>query len=195
MSKSSRKFSVIILAAGFGIALCKARTGVPVAADSNAVQRGETAKRSKNVEIVLTGDKIKASLQDYLTLSISILNDGPDAVYVYRHLAWGYSGGLVLHVQNEKGEPVGQLECTVPPPPPPDDPTILVLLEEGRFYGVRRRIRVDNFMPSPGRYTLRVEYWSPIPRAFVDPKLRNLTVLWHEDPSLYSNKLDLEVVP
>ena len=197
MSKRLLKFAAAIFAAGLGGVLWELGSGAAVVANPQLAQAGQIMTQSRNVHVVLTCDQAKASMHDALTTEVAIRNDGENPVYVYRTLDWGFMGGLLLHIRDEKGDLIQSpfFEDALPEPPPPDDPTIFVRLEAGVFYGTRTKRLVKDMVTRPGKYTLQVEYWSPLPRKYVDIKVRSLPALWHEDPSLYSNKLSLEVVP
>lgn len=45
----------------------------------------------------------------------------------------------------------------------------------------------------PGKYSLGVEYRSPLPKAWVDEQLQALPALWTEDGILTSNRIEIEV--
>ena len=197
MNQILRKVGVILLAAGLGTVLNRPVQSASEAAAPTLERGGQTVKHLEKVQVLLTSDKAKVSLQDVLTMDVAIRNDGESPVYVYRTQKWGFMGGLLLHIRDEKGNLVKSpfLEDALPEPPPPDDPTIFIRLDQEAFYGTRTKRWVKDMVSRPGRYTLQVEYWSPLPREYVDIKLRSLPALWHEDPGVLSNKVAFRVVP
>jgi hypothetical protein len=196
MPKNSRRFLVVILAAGLGVVLRHPSRTISAAADRNPVQAEQALAWKKLVRVTLTGDKTKASLDDVLTIDTAIRNDGPEPVYLFTRLEWGVSGGMALFIRNEAGEVVGAGDRILWPPQPEDDPTRLVRLDRERFYGARRRLPLKSFMRKPGKYTLQAEYWLSIWRGgLAGERIRALQILTDENPALYCNKLDFEVLP
>ena len=147
------------------------------------------------IRLVLTGDKVKGSLGETLTIDVTIRNDGPDTVYLFGRLEWGIGGGLALAINNDRGEIVPTGDGILWPPLPPDDPALLVRLDEERFFGARRELEIGRFFRNPGKYVLQVKYWCPLFRAAYGNKLPSLPILSGEDPGIYSNKLKFEVLP
>jgi len=145
--------------------------------------------------VILTADKPTAKLEDVFVIDATVRNDGPDPVYLFTRLEWGPGGGMTLIIRNDAGEVLGGGDRILWPPPREDDPTLLVKLSPARFYGARRRLDVKDFMSRPGKYSLQLKYRVPNSRASLGDKLSGLHVLTHEEPTLYSNKLDFEVVP
>ena len=197
MSKSALLMGLIVLTAVRVAYVCHAGSGVPFAKDSASGPRSGMTTGSENVHVVLICDKVPVSMRDSFTIDIAIRNDGPSPVYLYRIMEWGYGGGLVLHVLDLKGNPVKPrfTPDALLLPPEHEDPTLFVHLDQMMFYGARARLPVRDEIPTPGKYTIYVEYWCPLSRNLLSPKLRSLPILSHEDPSLYSNKLPLEVIP
>jgi hypothetical protein len=151
----------------------------------------------QHTTLFLTIDHTKYSLSQSMVLNVGIRNDGHDPVNVYGNIAWGYGGGLVLKIKNQAGKDVipGLHDDTMLPPPSLDDPSIFVQLTEDNFFGTRRVLSLKDIIKSPGKYTMQVEYHSPLSCAVVDPKLQQLPALWHEDASIFSNTISFEVMP
>jgi hypothetical protein len=194
MSQSILRFVRILFVAILGATVLYTSNGSVSAAARSRTDQGERTV-TRDVRVVLTADRDKFSLEDSVTINVAIQNDGPDPVYIYRKLAWGYGGGLVLHIQDEQGAAVkpATMDDTLIPPPPPGVPAIFVRLDEGQFFGTRRLLRLKDMLPRAGKYTWQVDYQSPLSRKFVDVKLRGLAALWHEDPSVHSNSMVFEV--
>jgi hypothetical protein len=132
------------------------------------------------------------SLSDSLVVEAAIQNDGDHVIYICRDLVWG-PGGFMIHLKDARGNSVQPqvLDDTFGPPPSTDDPALFVRLEQGSFFGTRRTIPVKNLVRRPGKYTLSVEYRSPIPRNYMDEKIRKLPVFWSEYPPILSVPIDV----
>jgi hypothetical protein len=150
-----------------------------------------------HASIFLTSGQTKVSLSQSMVINVGIRNDGKDPLYVYGNIAWGYGGGLVLRLRDQSGKGIKPvfLDDTMLPPPPQNDPSIFIRLKEDKFFGTRRELPIADLVKTPGKYSLQVEYRSPLPCGFVDPKLQRLPALWHEDASIFSNSISFEVVP
>jgi hypothetical protein len=144
-------------------------------------------------------DRQLYSLDQSMVIDVGILNHGPDPVYVYGCISWGYGGGLTITVRDSSGKIVGPEtmdDTMLPPPKRNDDPSIFVRLkEDGDFFGAERTLPVRDIVKSPGKYTLEVEYNSPLSRSYVAEKLRKLPALWHESAAIVSKRIPFEVVP
>jgi len=195
MNSISAKAILSIIAAALGAILwAQARTAGHAAMP--VLQEGEQKlKHIEDVHVLLVCDKTKASLKQNLTLDASVRNDGPDDIYLFQSMEWGYGGGMDLYVEDQSGRRVGPTHSSLEPPPTPDDPTVLVRLEQGCFYGFRGHMDVSYLVPREGRYTMKVIYRTPFTRDLLNDRLRKLPILTLEDPPLESNKLVLEVVP
>lgn len=161
-------------------------------------ERGGKALANKQTSLLFNIDQTTYSLSQSLVIDVGITNDGPDVVYIYGDISWGYMAGLVLTLRDESGKeiaPVLMDDTVLPPPPRNDDPTMFIKLGANNFFGTRRRLAVTELVKNPGRYSLQVEYRSPLFYRYVDPKLRRLPALWHEDPSIFSKTIMFEVTP
>lgn len=132
-----------------------------------------------------------------IVLNAAIVNSGDNPVYVYDWISWGYGGGLVIRIRDEHGNevaPVLRDDTMLPPPRNVNDPNIFVRLRDhGDFFGTQRRMKVADLVKFPGKYTLQIEYRSPLSCKFVGEQIRNLPALWHEDKSIFSTRVPLEV--
>ena len=159
--------------------------------------RGGKALPHELTHVFLYADQAQYALSQLLVVDVGI-NDGPDPVYIYGRIAWGYGGGLVLRLRDQSGKEVAPIlrdDTMLPPPSRNDDPSMFVKLIENKFFGTRREIPVPDLTKTPGKYSLQVEYRSPLFCGFVDPKLRRLPALWHEDAGILSNVVSFEVTP
>lgn len=175
--------------------------GTPAVFSQNAssVPRDQGGGLSiRKPEIFVTMSHTKYSMNDFIVIDVGIRNDGRDPLYVYRKIAWGFGGGLVLRLMDQTGHqvaPVVRDDTMLPPPATSNDASIFVQLTEDDFFGTRRNLLAKDLVKAPGKYSLQVEYRSPLSRKFVDPKLRQLPALWHEDESIVSHSVPFEVVP
>ena len=195
MDGISRKLSVIIFGLALAIILTRAITSVPRVDGATWERGGQVVNRLEKVEVLLTCDKLKVSLQDVLTMDVAIWNDGADDVYLFQRIDWGEEGGVARYIRDEKGKLVVSERGVLDSPPPPDDPATLVRLEQGSFYGIRSRMKVKDFIRRPGRYTMKVIYHCPFARSVLPDRLRALPVIAFDDPRIESNTVALEVLP
>lgn len=185
-----------MLAGGLGLILCNTATILPAEAGSQLVQGSEKRVQTKTMQLVLTCDKVKASMEDRLDMYVAIVNVGLDPFYVLRQLEWGDAGGVQIYVRDdENGKFVGPLNDQLWPPPPADDPNLLVRLDHDMFYGTRTSGIAKILVRHPGKYHMMAVYHCPYSRALYHDKVGNLNAFWSEDPEVHSNKVSLEVVP
>jgi hypothetical protein len=153
----------------------------------------------KRAVIFLTVDKSAYSLKQSLVVDAGIRNAGPDVIYVFNELAWGSGGGLVIQLKNQSGKEIAPVlrDDTLLPPPLADPHTnsLLLNLDEGEFFGIRRVLPISDLVRRPGKYTLQIEYRSPLFCKTADAGLHDLPVIWHEDGSLFSNIASFTVRP
>lgn len=172
---------------------------VPLAGASPQASGKERIMRpAGQVKVFLITDRAAPSFRDSLVIDVGLRNDGPQDVYIFQGLAWGPGGGLVLHLRNQDGAeipPVVFDETVMAPPRSQHDSTMFIRLEEGNFFGTRRELPLKDLVKAPGKYSLQVEYRSPVPLHFFDKKLQSLPALWQEDPSILSNEVPIEVAP
>jgi hypothetical protein len=81
----------------------------------------------------------------------------------------------------------------LPPPPRNDAPGIFARLGPGTFFGSRRNLAVSDLVSRGGKYTIQIEYVCPLSREFMHPTLQVLPALWRDTPSLWSEKVALEI--
>jgi hypothetical protein len=181
---------------GFIIIFAFAASTLGGAAQSGPCESVQGGKVVTQASVFLTVERTKYSLDKSMAIDVGIRNDGRDPVYVYGRIAWGYGGGLVIRIRDASGKeiaPVLRDDTMLPPPRRDDDPGIFVKLEEANFFGTRRDLPVRNLVKTPGKYSLQVEYRSPLSCGFMDRKLQQLPALWHEDESIFSNTVSFEV--
>jgi hypothetical protein len=136
----------------------------------------------------------KVGSNQAVNLDVRIINRTSDAISIFGKLLWGYEAGLILHVADEHGIPVQaqHLDVDIVPPPTLADPTTYLVLSHGNFLGAERTDTPENlFNNQPGRYSLTVEYRSPVPRRYA--KAANFWA--SENGVLRSNVCSIEYAP
>ena len=152
---------------------------------------------AQRASVFLRTDKTSYSLDGSLVIDAGVINAGTVPIYVYGWISWGYGGGLVIRLRDERGKEIAPvLRDDTMLPPENDDPSMFVKLrEEGDFFGTRREMEVKDLVKRPGKYTLQIEYRSPLSCKFVGSQLQRLPALWHEDASIFSKQVPFEVTP
>ncbi|MBC8030042.1 MAG: hypothetical protein H7Z16_08015 [Pyrinomonadaceae bacterium] len=148
------------------------------------------------VSLVIWTDRANYSLRDAMKVNGALQNNGHGPWYIDRRIAWtGGAGGLQLEIRNEQGKilPASYLSDVLMPPPPEGDKSFFILLEPGFLYGSYMHLKVKDFFPKPGRYSLRVTYKSWLIKETVAPQLRNLPALWVDSPEIISEPVWIEV--
>lgn len=151
----------------------------------------------QRASVFLRTDKGSYSLAGSLAIDAGIMNSGADPIYVYGWISWGYGGGLVIRLRNDHGKEIAPVlrDDTMLPPENDDSSMFVKLREGGDFFGTHREIAVKDLVKRPGKYTLQIEYRSPLSCNFVGSNLQKLPALWHEDASIFSKQVPFEVTP
>lgn len=151
----------------------------------------------RSSQIFLATDRTSYKISQSIMLYAGVRNvNVDDSIYIYRNLAWGYGGGLVLRLRDGKGKEVRPAvvdDTMLPPPKSLDDKGIFVELKAEEIFGLGRVLPLRDIVKSPGHYYLQVEYKSPLSCSILDSNLQHLPALWHEDASLMSNTLSIEI--
>ena len=151
---------------------------------------------SQSVSVVARTDRNRYSRDSVLRLSAYLRNDGDGPVYVDGRMFWtGFGGGLELQIHDANGKrlPARVMSDAIMPPPAENDKSILIRLDPGFFYGTSINLKVNDFFPEPGRYSIRVVYKSWLRRESVAPQLRSLPALWENTPQITSEPVWIEV--
>ncbi len=150
-----------------------------------------------SVKLVVKTDRERYSLQDTIELSVALRNEGDSPVYVDRRMFWGYAGGLLLEIrdQRDKHVPPKMRDDAIMPPSPEGDTTILNRIDEGFFYGKLRKLHIKDFFKGPGTYTIRVRYKSWLQKEEVEVRLRSLPAVWEDAPPIDSAPASVVIVP
>jgi len=158
--------------------------------------QAEASSGGRPVSLVVWTDRAKYSLRDPIKVNAALQNSGDETTYVDRRMLWnGYGAGLELEIRDERGKilPARFLSDGLMPPPKEGDTSILIRLEPGFFYGTYVYLKVKDFFPKPGRYSIRVTYKSWLRRESVASQFRNLPALWADTPEINSEPVWIEV--
>jgi hypothetical protein len=128
-----------------------------------------TNKNRPALKLIVNTDKEKYKVGDQIKLTVSLLNDSDQALFLYGYLSWGYSSSLTLRITDLADKeimPEG-LDDSITPPPPLNDKSVFVNLNPKHFLGTMRiqslkELNIDR----PGKYKITVDYHSPIPKSF-----------------------------
>jgi hypothetical protein len=158
-------------------------------------QKSASVKQKANgLEVSLVADKRRYRQGEQIKLQAMLFNSDNDKdVFVYGTLEWGYSASFTLHVRDARGKDVQSrfLDDALTPPLPPDDRSPFVKLLPHHFLGTYYYSTLHELnIQRPGRYSLFVEYHSPISTAEVDLK----PFLSKENGTIKSNVVWIEVL-
>lgn len=159
-------------------------------------EQAVASSKALPVSLVIWTDRANYSLRDAMKVNGALQNNGHGPWYIDRRIAWtGGAGGLQLEIRNEQGKilPASYLSDVLMPPPPEGDKSFFILLEPGFLYGSYMHLKVKDFFPKPGWYSLRVAYKSWLIKETVAPQLRNLPALWVDSPEIISEPVWIEV--
>lgn len=138
-------------------------------------QKSATVKQNTNgLEVSLVADKRRYKRREQIKLQAMLLNSDNDKdVFVYGTLEWGYSASFTLHVRDAMGKNIQSLflDDALTPPVPSDDRSLFVKLLPHHFLGTHYYSTLHELnIKRPGRYSLFVEYHSPLSTAEVEVK-------------------------
>jgi hypothetical protein len=160
------------------------------------LQKTSTVKQtSKRLDVSITTDRKKYRLREKLEITVKLNNpDYVKEVSVYGQLGWGYYSSLNYTIRDKTGKPVQPtvLLDDMVPPPKRDDSSLFVKLNPDHFLGTHYAERLARLgLKRPGRYSLVVQYHSPISKSAVD-----IVNFWSkEDGTIDSNTIYFEVLP
>lgn len=165
-------------------------------APSRVSQQAETTSGAPQVSLVIWTDRAQYSLRDGIQVNGALQNDGNAPAYVDRRIHWTPApGNLELEIRDERGKilPAPFLSDVLMPPPKEGDTSIFIRIEPGFLYGSYVRLKVKDFFPKPGRYSLRASYKSWLFKDTVAPQLRDLPALWKDSPEIISEPVWIQV--
>lgn len=156
----------------------------------NSAKRSSEMERS--VRTIVHVDRAQYSRNDSMRIFAFIQNAGDAPIYVDRRMFWtGLGGGLQLEIVDEHGRhlPSRLFSDALMPPIDEADSSVLIRLEEGFFYGSSVSLKVSDFFPEPGKYSIRVTYKSRLRKESVQSQLQKLPALWEDTPPIPSEAI------
>lgn len=152
------------------------------------------SQKPNTLKLSVVPDKRIYKSNDSLRLyTMLINNDYVNDIFIYGTLGWGYSASLTFTIRNASGKEIHSqiVPDALTPPISSDDTTAFVKLRPNHYLGTDLVVKLDLLnMSKPGKYSVLVEYHSPI--SSTDVKLKPF---WgKEKPAIKSNLVWIEVV-
>jgi hypothetical protein len=160
-----------------------------------ALQKNSAVKdETKRLELSIVTDRQQYNRHDKLTITAMLVNgEYIKDILVYGGLGWGHLSSLTYTIRDASGNPLHPtiLADDLPFPMRSDDTTSFVKLHPNHFLGTNYTETLDRLnLKRPGKYSVLVEYHSPISRDGV-----NLSNFWSkEDGIIQSNLVHIEVL-
>lgn len=155
-------------------------------------ERAVVEQRLSGLGLSLVAHKRRYKRGDQFKVDVMLKNSREEDVYVFGTLEWGYSASLMFHIRDASGKEIEPLLVPDSPPYAPlDDRGAFVTLRPDHFLGTSyfAPLKLMN-LTRPGKYSIFVEYNSPISTAEVDLK----PFFGKESGPLKSNVVYFEVV-
>lgn len=158
-------------------------------------QKDVMTQKAPDLEVSLVADKHEYKPGDQIKLEVFLVNSNAvKDIFVYGTLQFGVRASFSLFRRDSKGKevPTRFIDDAWELPPKSNDVDAFVKLLPFHFLGTtyKSSIRLLN-MERPGKYTMWVEYHSPISAANVE-----VTPFWgKENGRLKSNVVEIEVLP
>lgn len=162
---------------------------------ANQIKESPSINQKPNqLELSLVADKRIYKRDDYFRLHAMLTNtDYANDIFVYGTLGWGYSASLSFTLRDSSGREIHPqiFPDDLTPPISPDDATAFVKLRPKHYLGTDLVAKLDLLnLSKPGKYSVFVEYHSPIPGTEV-----KLSPFWGKDRgTIKSNVVWIEVV-
>ena len=152
-------------------------------------------QKTKRLELSIVTDRQKYKENSRIRLTAMLTNvDYVKDIFVYYRLGWGYLSSLTYTIRDASGKLIHPtvLADDLPFPIARDDNTYFVKLAPEHFLGTALVGRLDQLnLRRPGKYSISVEYHSPISSTGVD-----LNNFWSkEDGTIRSNVVHIQVLP
>lgn len=166
------------------------------ASATREVQGGTTARQKEtDLEVSLSTDKRRYKGRDRINLEVKLTNThAVKDIFVYGTLELGHRGSFTLFQRDAMGKevPTRVILEAVESLPEPNDTSAFVKLLPYHFIGTDYKGSIAELnMVRPGRYTMWVEYHSPISVADV-----KVSPFWgSENGVIKSNVVEIEVLP
>jgi len=131
------------------------------------------------------------NLNDIVRLELSLKNDSDRPIYIYkRSIDLGRSASLALWITDAtSGKSIPERLIADALPPPPHSKGDFVELLPGHVYESVLAFRLGDFISTPGRYRIGVDYQSPVLRSMNF----GLSVWSRNDGIIHSNISEITV--
>jgi len=146
---------------------------------AQTTQPGKAPSRALTIQLRASSARVQMNDE----MKVSVFFRSPDTVTVWNALWWGGSTGLELEIFDSSGRQ--QKHAVAPSEPIPPDLTgkdALISIGGNVFARFDSRFVVKELFPSPGRYTMKCLYTSPLSRDY----FRGRTIWGKEDGQIES---------
>ena len=152
-------------------------------------------QKAPDLEVSLVADKHTYKPGDRIKLEVLLVNNNPvKDIFVYGTLQFGYRASLTLFRRDAKGKevPTRFIDDVWELPPKSNDVSAFVKLLPFHFLGTTYKSSIHFLnMEQSGKYTMWVEYHSPISTANVE-----VSPFWgKESGTIKSSVVEIEVLP
>jgi hypothetical protein len=181
------KMKILFLGLAFGL--------VSSFVNQVAVTENVTKQKAPDLEVSLAADKHTYKPGDRIKLEVLLINNNAvKDIFVYGTLQFGYRASLTLFRRDAKGKevPTRFIDDAWELPPKSNDVSAFVKLLPFHFLGTTYKSSIHFLnMERSGKYTMWVEYHSPISTANVE-----VSPFWgKENGTIKSNVVEIEVLP
>jgi hypothetical protein len=164
------------------------------AATNNEQKESSTVQPKANkLGLSISSDRRKYRQHGKIKITVMLTNeDYVRDIFVYGSLGWGYLSSLTYTIRDASGKRIVPtiLADDLPFPIPRNDTTFFVKLEPDHFLGTNYSETLDRLnLKRPGKYSIFVEYNSPISTGDVELK----PFFGKENGTLKSNIVWIEV--
>ena len=128
-----------------------------------------TAQQTKRLEVQLSAEKHLYKKSDELSLKVMVINNSDQDIFVYGNLGWGYLASLTLRLKDANGRDIQPKFISDAVTYPPSDKSEFVKLLPFHFLGTYYVASIKDLnIQRAGKYSIYIEYHSPIPSAKAD---------------------------
>lgn len=151
--------------------------------------------KAKALELTVVSDRKRYKRNDKIRIDVMLTNkDYVKEIFVFGNLGWGYRASLTEIIRDAHGKRISPkiFSDDLTAPIPRNDTTQFVRLVPKHFLGTYFVEEIDQLnLIKPGKYSIMVEYHSPISISDVD----QINFFSKEDGRIESNVVWIEVVP
>jgi len=121
---------------------------------------------NQRLEVQVLSEKPVYNRGDKLNLKVLVINNSDQDIFVYGNLEWGYKASLTVCLKDAKGNDIQPKLISDAITYVPDDKSQYVKLAPFHFLGTYYVASFEDLnMQKPGKYSIYVEYHSPIKSA------------------------------